>query len=187
MRKTLLPFTARQVANSRRALKRLDLDPEGFTTVHMYTLKKVLQRLPRHVTTLTEQRYVRRGMGRRHRCTVWYGTVRYGTGVRYGMVMIFEREYHVNREGRGSCRIRGTVLNGMGREEQQYFVTEMSETGSGGTDSSIFVAKWRARRGCACGLQHQRLVLCWPYFQWWPHPSFLSSALPSTPRQAGPP
>lgn len=58
VRKTLLPFTARQVADSRRALKRLDLDPEGFTTVHMYTLKKVLQRLPRHVTTLTEQRYV---------------------------------------------------------------------------------------------------------------------------------
>lgn len=61
VRKTLLPFTAHQVAKSRRALKRLDLDPEGFTTVHMYTLKKVLQRLPRHVTTLTEQRYVRQG------------------------------------------------------------------------------------------------------------------------------
>lgn len=63
VRKTLLPFTARQVAKSRRALQRLDLDPEGFTTVHMYTLKKVLQRLPRHVTTLTEQRYLRHGAG----------------------------------------------------------------------------------------------------------------------------
>lgn len=40
---------------------RLDLDdPAGFTTVHMYTVRKVLQRLPRHVTKLTPQRFVRR-------------------------------------------------------------------------------------------------------------------------------
>ncbi|CAN0477690.1 unnamed protein product [Ectocarpus sp. 12 AP-2014] len=56
VRKVLLPFTAKQVAESRRALGRLDLEPEGFTKTHMYALRKVLQRLPRHVTTLTEQR-----------------------------------------------------------------------------------------------------------------------------------
>lgn len=80
MRKTLLPFTARQVAKSRRALKRLDLDPEGFTKVHMYTLKKVLQRLPRHVTTLTEQRYTY-GMGKG-----WVMVDGYSVAVRHGMV-----------------------------------------------------------------------------------------------------
>lgn len=77
MRKTLLPFTARQVAKSRRALKGLDLDPEGFTTVHMYILKKVLQRLPRHVTTLTEQRC---GTGRQRRCTGRLWSDRHVTG-----------------------------------------------------------------------------------------------------------
>ncbi|CAM9267710.1 unnamed protein product [Ectocarpus fasciculatus] len=56
VRKVLLPFTGKQVAESRRALGRLDLEPEGFTKTHMYALRKVLQRLPRHVTTLTEQR-----------------------------------------------------------------------------------------------------------------------------------
>ncbi|CAM9217684.1 unnamed protein product [Ectocarpus sp. 6 AP-2014] len=56
VRRVLLPFTAKQVAESRRALGRLDLEPEGFTKTHMYALRKVLQRLPRHVTTLTEQR-----------------------------------------------------------------------------------------------------------------------------------
>lgn len=56
VRRALLPFTADQVAKSRIALRRLDLDPEGFTKTHMYTLIKVLQRLPRHVTTLREQR-----------------------------------------------------------------------------------------------------------------------------------
>ncbi|CAN0194008.1 unnamed protein product, partial [Laminaria digitata] len=54
--RALLPFTEKQIAISRRALRRLDLDPEGFTKTHMYTLIKVLQRLPRHVTTMTEQR-----------------------------------------------------------------------------------------------------------------------------------
>lgn len=56
VRRVLLPFTAEQVAKSRRQTKRLDLDSEGFTTTHMYNLRKVLQRLPRHVTKLTEQR-----------------------------------------------------------------------------------------------------------------------------------
>lgn len=56
MRRALFPFTAQQVANSRRQTKSLDIDSEGFTTMHMYTLRKVLQRLPRYVTTLTEQR-----------------------------------------------------------------------------------------------------------------------------------
>ncbi|CAN0120398.1 unnamed protein product [Pylaiella littoralis] len=56
VRRALFPFTAQQVANSRRQTKSLDIDSEGFTTMHMYTLRKVLQRLPRYVTTLTEQR-----------------------------------------------------------------------------------------------------------------------------------
>lgn len=56
LRGVLSPFTAQQVSTSRRALRRLELDPEGFTKVHMYTLRKVLQRLPRHVTTLRDQR-----------------------------------------------------------------------------------------------------------------------------------
>lgn len=56
VRRALFPFTAQQVAKSRRQTKRLDVDSEGFTTTHMYTLRKVLQRLPRHVTKLTEQR-----------------------------------------------------------------------------------------------------------------------------------
>lgn len=59
LRRVLNPFTAQQVAVSRREQRRLELDPEGFTKAHMYTLKKVLQRLPRHVTTLRDQRYVR--------------------------------------------------------------------------------------------------------------------------------
>ncbi|CAN0378073.1 unnamed protein product, partial [Ascophyllum nodosum] len=56
VRKALLPFTEEQVANSRREVRRLYLDPEGFTKTHMYIFRKVLQRLPRHVTTHTETR-----------------------------------------------------------------------------------------------------------------------------------
>ncbi|CAM9787187.1 unnamed protein product, partial [Discosporangium mesarthrocarpum] len=56
LHQTLKPFTEGHVMRSRLGHQRLELMTSGFTKDNIFTLKKVLRRLPRHVTTLREHR-----------------------------------------------------------------------------------------------------------------------------------